>query len=99
MHIAAAVALAALIGLIPLPAPAPAQAESAPKVDPCALVTRAEVEQTVGALKSPPRSDTHERMRSCAFEFADAANELELMVFPASGLERARTLHMRSRCR
>ena len=39
-----------------------------PKLDPCSLLTRAEVEQVVGKLKSNPTSSRVERLLMCEYE-------------------------------
>jgi hypothetical protein len=62
-----------------------------PSVDPCTLVSKAEVEHIIGRLKGNPAFSQVERARLCNYEFTDDKNALELWVFPASGLERART--------
>ncbi len=71
---------------------APAQ-QAAPAVDPCKLVTAADVEAIVGRLKGLPKSDVSEGARVCSFAFTDRANELEIWVYPAAGLERARAAY------
>ena len=48
------------------------------------------MEQIIGKLKENPASSREERVRICEFKFVDDKNALELWVFPASGLERAR---------
>jgi hypothetical protein len=65
----------------------------APAVDPCTLISQADVEQVIGKLKGPPTSRREEQARFCMYEFANEKDALELWVFPASGLERARKLH------
>ena len=62
-----------------------------PSVDPCSLLSKADVEQIIGKLKGIPTSQQIERARLCEYEFVDEERALELWVFPASGLERART--------
>ena len=64
-----------------------------PSVDPCTLVSNADVEQVIGTLKGTPTSVREEQTRFCNYEFANEKDALELWVFPASGLERARKLH------
>ena len=61
-----------------------------PSVDRCALVTKAEGEEIIGKVKGDPTSSREERVRICNFEFVNDKDALELWVFPASGLERAR---------
>jgi hypothetical protein len=61
-----------------------------PSVDPCSLITKAEVEEIIGKMKGAPISSREERVRICNFEFVNEKDALELWVFPAGGLERAR---------
>jgi hypothetical protein len=69
---------------------ASAQAPGPPKVDPCTLVPRADVERIVGELSAPPTSQFVEQARTCEYAFVDSKLSLEIWVFPASGLERVR---------
>lgn len=69
-----------------------AASQGAPSIDPCTLVTVADVEAIVGKLKGPPRSETEERTRSCNFTFT-GSDEMEIWVYPADGLDRARRLN------
>lgn len=64
--------------------------QGAPAVDPCTLVSRADVEQILGKLKAPPTSDINEQTKLCSYQFANGSDEMEIWVFPASGLDRAR---------
>jgi hypothetical protein len=66
--------------------------QTAPSVDPCTLVSVADVEAIVGKLKGAPRSETNERARSCSFAFA-GSDEMEIWVYPVDGLDRARKLY------
>jgi hypothetical protein len=66
--------------------------QSAPALDPCTLVSVADVEAIVGKLKGAPRSETNERARSCSFAFA-GSDEMEMWVYPVDGLDRARRLY------
>jgi hypothetical protein len=61
-----------------------------PTMDPCSLVTRAEVEQTIGKLKAAPRSGKNDRVLTCDYEFVDASNSLLVWVYPTAVMERAR---------
>jgi hypothetical protein len=61
-----------------------------PTVDPCSLVTVAEVEQTIGKLQAPPRSGKNDRLLTCSYKFVDDANALDVWVYPAALMERAR---------
>lgn len=67
-------------------------AESAPPaVDPCKLLTAAEVEQVVGKLKGAPKADKEGDAAWCNYEFANGKDAMEVWVFPADGLQRARS--------
>ena len=70
--------------------PASAQTPGPPKIDPCTLVPRADVERIIGKLSGPPKSQTLEQARTCEYTFVDGNLSLEIWVFPASGLERVR---------
>lgn len=64
--------------------------EGDPTDDPCVLAPRADVEQVIGRLRAPPKSDHFERVRTCEYEFIEAKNSFSLWLFPAIGIERAR---------
>ncbi len=49
-----------------------------PAVDPCKLVTPAEVEQVIGKLKGAPTRETLGHGVRCAYDFADEKNEFEI---------------------
>lgn len=61
-----------------------------PAVDPCKVVTIAEVEQVVGQLRGAPKSYMEGAAAWCNYEFADDKNAFEVWVFPADGIDRAR---------
>jgi len=61
-----------------------------PAVDPCKVVTIAEVEQIVGKLKGAPKSDKEGAAAWCNYEFTNDKNAFEVWVFPADGIDRAR---------
>lgn len=61
-----------------------------PTIDPCSLVSKVEVEQTIGKLKAAPRSGKNDRVLTCDYEFVDDANELSVWVYPTAVMERAR---------
>ncbi len=63
-----------------------------PSVDPCTLITKAEAEQIIGKIKDNPVSSRVERVIICEFTFVDEKNALELWIFPAEGLDRAKKL-------
>jgi hypothetical protein len=61
-----------------------------PAIDPCSLLSKTEVEQTLGKLKSAPRSGKNDRLLTCDYEFVDDSNGLSVWVYPAEAIERAR---------
>src|SRR5262245_57727154 len=61
-----------------------------PTVDPCSLLTKAEVEQSVGKLKAAPKSGRNDRLLTCEYQFANDKNELLVWVMPATAMDRAR---------
>lgn len=62
----------------------------APSIDPCTLVSKADVEQIVGKLKTDPKSWRDGRAWFCGYEFANGRDSLNVMLYPASGLDRIR---------
>lgn len=62
----------------------------APTVDPCKVVTTAEVEQVIGQLKGAPKQDKEGSAAWCNYEFVNGKDAFEVWVLPADGLERAR---------
>lgn len=63
-----------------------------PNVDPCALLTIAEVEQTVGALKGKPTGDKEGDAAWCNYEFANGKDAMEVWVFPSEAIGRGRAI-------
>jgi len=61
-----------------------------PKVEPCSLLTVAEVEQVVSKLKASPRADQEGDAKWCNYEFANGKDAMEVWVFPPDGIDRAR---------
>ncbi|MEP7153855.1 MAG: hypothetical protein ABI856_19290 [Nitrospira sp.] len=61
-----------------------------PVVDPCSLVTNAEVEQVVGKLKGAPTADKMGNAASCNFEFANGKDAFEIWVGPDDAFMRIR---------
>lgn len=72
-------------------APTPISA-APPNVDPCALLTIAEVEQTVGALKGKPTGDKEGDAAWCNYEFANGKDAMEVWVFPSEAIGRGRAI-------
>jgi hypothetical protein len=64
------------------------RSEAAPA--PCSLLTAAEVEQVVGKLMGAPKPGEEGRAAWCNYEFANGTDAMEVWVFPADGIERAR---------
>ena len=63
---------------------------SPPKVDPCSILTTAEVEQAVGQLKGTPTGDKEGDAAWCNYEFANGKDLMEVWVFPADAINRGR---------
>ena len=63
-----------------------------PNVDPCTLLTIAEVEQTVGALKGKPTGDKEGDAAWCNYEFANGKDALEVWVLPSEAIGRSRAI-------
>lgn len=61
-----------------------------PKVEPCGLVTTAEIEQVVGKLNGSPKADKEGAAAWCNYEFANGKDAMEVWVFPVEGIERGR---------
>lgn len=65
-------------------------AAAPPNVDPCTLLTIAEVEQAVGPLKGKPTGDKEGEAAWCNYEFANGKDLMEVWVFPADAINRGR---------
>lgn len=61
-----------------------------PKIDPCTLLTKAEIEQIVGTLRGNPAGEQEGDARWCNYEFLDGKNAMEVWVMPAAAMERGR---------
>jgi hypothetical protein len=59
-------------------------------VDPCGLLTIAEVEQVIGKVKGQPAGDKEGQASWCNYEFVNGKDAMEVFVFPADGIERGR---------
>ncbi|CUS34670.1 hypothetical protein [Candidatus Nitrospira nitrificans] len=57
---------------------------------PCSLLTDAEIEQIVGKLVGTPRAGEEGRAVWCNYEFTNGKDAMEVWIFPADGIERAR---------
>ncbi|MDF0644442.1 MAG: hypothetical protein P0111_10450 [Nitrospira sp.] len=82
-------AVLSLVGWLLCTMDSPAVAGSS-AVDPCKVVTTAEVEQTIGKLKGTPKADKEGDAAWCNYEFTNGKDAMEVWVFPADGLERAK---------
>ena len=65
---------------------------ASPKVEPCSILTTAEVEQAVGKLKGIPKADKEGDASWCNYEFANDTDALEVWVFPADAIQRGRKI-------
>lgn len=63
-----------------------------PIIDPCSLVTRAEMEQIVGKLNGDPRPSPfmEEGDHACQYTLGNASEMVEVRVHPALGFDRAK---------
>ncbi len=61
-----------------------------PAVDPCKILTTVEIEQVVGKLSGAPKADKEGEAAWCDYQFANGKDALEVWVFPADGLDRAK---------
>ena len=61
-----------------------------PNIDPCMLLTHAEVEHVLGPLKGNPKADKEGQATWCNYEFANGKDAMEVWVFPAKGIARGR---------
>lgn len=61
-----------------------------PGLDPCTLVTTAEVEQVINKLKGAPKSQTLADAKSCLYEFTNGQDEFEIWIGPGEAFARMR---------
>ena len=61
-----------------------------PGLNPCTLVTTAEVEQVISKLKGAPKGDTLADAKSCTYEFANGQDEFEIWIGPGDAFTRMR---------
>jgi len=61
-----------------------------PNIDPCTLLTQAEIEHVIGPLQGKPKADKEGQAAWCNYEFANGKDALEVWVFPAEGIDRGR---------
>jgi hypothetical protein len=62
-----------------------------PNIDPCTLLTHAEIEHIIGQLKGNPKADKEGQAAWCTYAFANGKDAMEVWVFPAEGIDRGRT--------
>lgn len=61
-----------------------------PGLDPCTLLTTAEVEQVIGKLKGAPKGNTLADAKSCTYEFTNGRDEFEIWIGPGDAFARMR---------
>jgi hypothetical protein len=61
-----------------------------PNIDPCTLLTPAEVEHVIGRLQGKPKADKEGQAAWCNYEFVNGKDAMEVWVFPAEGIDRGR---------
>ena len=61
-----------------------------PPIDPCTLLTQAEIEHVIGPLRGKPKADKEGPAARCIYAFANGTDALEVWVFPAEGIDRGR---------
>jgi hypothetical protein len=76
-------------GYVVLTSDVPASA-APPTVDPCKVLATAEIEHTIGKLKGTPKADKEGEVAWCDYQFANGKDAMEVWVFPADGLDRAK---------
>jgi hypothetical protein len=59
-----------------------------PGIDPCTLVTAAEVEQVISKLKGLPKGETLPDTKSCIYEFTNGRDEFEISIGPGDAFAR-----------
>lgn len=61
-----------------------------PGLNPCTLLTTAEIEQVLSKLKGTPKGDTLADAKSCTYEFANGQDEFEIWISPGDAFARMR---------
>jgi hypothetical protein len=61
-----------------------------PGLNPCTLLTIAEVEKVLSKLKGTPKGDTLADAKSCTYEFANGQDEFEIWIGPGDTFVRMR---------
>jgi len=78
-------ALLCLISPIAIPLTAAIAMAAPPAVDPCTVVTVAELEQVIGKVKGAPTKEGEGGI--CNYEFVNGKDEFSVAVFPSGGFE------------
>lgn len=84
-HLRAAMPILFLLSSVGTGSPAVA---APPKMDPCSLLTTAEVEQVIGKLKGIPTTDKMVDAEACYFEFTNGKDAFEIRVGPGDAFVR-----------
>ncbi len=63
-----------------------------PAVDPCKLLTLAEVEQVVGKVNGITKPYDDSGIPTCEYELANSKGQFTVWIFPVDGVDRARKL-------
>src|ERR1043166_5218802 len=58
-----------------------------PTIDPCTLLTQAEIEHVIGPLQGKPQADKEGQAAWYNYDFANGTDALEVWVFPAEGID------------
>lgn len=69
-----------LLCMIPVMAVSLPVGAAPPGLNPCALVTTAEVEQVIGKLRGTPKGETLANAKSCTYEFTNGQDEFEVWI-------------------
>lgn len=80
----------ALLALCLLPQIGGFDASAATALEPCSVLTAADIEQVVGRLTGEPKADRVDPAAWCDYQFANGTDALEVWILPANGLEQAR---------
>ena len=56
-----------------------------PTIDPCTLLTPAEVAHVIGLLQGNPKADKEGQAAWCPYAFANGKDAMAVWVFPAAG--------------
>ncbi len=79
-----------LLALFLLPQLSGFDASAATALEPCSVLTAADIDQVVGKLTGEPKANRVDLAAWCDYQFANGTDALEVWVLPANGLEQAR---------